>query len=52
MPAATSTDDTGLCLPGFSGLKGSVSSGEPAPISDGSLRAEGADGRNLLLIAD
>ena len=36
--------DTSLCLPGFSGLRGSVSSGEPALISVGCLRAEGADG--------
>ena len=44
--------DTGLCLPGFSGLKGSVSSGEPAPISGGSLGAEDADGRDTSLMAD
>ena len=37
--------DTGLCLPGFSGSKGSVSSGEPAPINAGCLGAESADGR-------
>ena len=36
--------DTGLCLPGFSGLVGSVSGGEPAPISAGRLGAESADG--------
>ena len=36
--------DTGLCLPGFSGLVGSVSSGEPAPNSAGCLGAESADG--------
>ena len=29
--------DTGLCLPGFSGLKGSVSDGKPAPISPSAL---------------
>ena len=45
--------DTGLCLlPGFSESKSSVSSGEPAPISDGGLGAEGADGRDTSLIAD
>ena len=38
--------DTGLCPPGFSGSKGSVSSGEPAPISAGCLGAESADGRS------
>ena len=37
--------DTGLCLPEFSGMKGSVSSGEPAPISAGCLGAESTDGR-------
>ena len=42
-PALT-IPDTGLCLPGSSGLKGSVSSGEPAPISAGCLGAESADG--------
>ena len=44
--------DTGLCLLGFSGLKGSVSRGEPAPISGGGLGAEGADGCDVSLIAD
>ena len=38
--------DTGLCLPGFSGSKGSVSGGEPAPISAGCLGADCADGRS------
>ena len=38
--------DTGLCLPGFSGTKGSVSGGEPAPISAGCLGAERVDGRS------
>ena len=42
--AQTSFHDTGLCLSGLSGSKGSVSSGEPAPISTGCLRAESADG--------
>ena len=40
--------DTGLCLPSFSGLKGSVSSGEPAPISAGCLGAERTDGRVVI----
>ena len=47
--------DTGLCLPGFLGLKGSVSSGELAPISAGCLGAESADGckcRWLLIDVD
>ena len=39
-------DDTDLCLSGFPGSKGSVSDGEPAPISTGHLRAESADGRS------
>ena len=39
-----SSCDTGLCLPGYSGSKGSVSSGELAPISAGCLGAESADG--------
>ena len=39
------TNDTGLCLPRFSGSKGSVSSGEPAPNSAGCLGAESAGGR-------
>ena len=38
------TSDTGLCLLGSSGSKVSVSRGEPAPISAGSLGAESADG--------
>ena len=41
-----SASDTGLCLLWFSGLKGSVSSGELAPISAGCLGAEIADGRS------
>ena len=52
MPRLCILSDTGLCLPGFSGLKGSVSRGEPAPISGGGLGAEGADGRDVSLIAD
>ena len=41
-----SLPDTGLCLPGFSGSKGSVSGGEPAPISAGCLGADRVDGCN------
>ena len=44
--------DTGLCLLGLSGLKGSVSSGELAPISAGCLGAESVDGCKLSLVVD
>ena len=43
-----SFSDTGLCLPSFSSSTGSVSSGEPAPISAGGLGAESADGRVVI----
>ena len=44
--------DNGLCLPGSSGSKGSVSSGELAPISAGCLGAESVDGCKLSLVVD